>query len=125
MASLVVTEGKQQGLHFPLAEPLVSLGRDDVCTFQILDEQVSRTHLQVRLNPTSGAHVAADYRSANGVFVNGEQIVVPTALADGDAIRIGQTTLVYLVADHPDAQSALAAAAKKKGEWKRATIEKR
>jgi pSer/pThr/pTyr-binding forkhead associated (FHA) protein len=122
MASLVIIEGKQQGSCFVLSEPLVSLGRDDVCTFQILDEQVSRTHLQVRLNPTTGGHVAADYRSANGVFVNGDQIIMPTALKDGDKIRIGQTTLMYLSSDHPDAQSAMTAA-KKKGEWKRVTLE--
>jgi pSer/pThr/pTyr-binding forkhead associated (FHA) protein len=124
MASLVVIEGKQQGSCFSLTEPLVSLGRDDACTFQILDDQVSRTHLQVRLNPTTGTHVAADYRSANGVFVNEDQIVMPTMLKDGDKIRIGRTTLMYLTADHSDGQSALAAA-KQKGEWKRATIENR
>jgi len=121
MASLVVLEGTGQGAHFPLTEPLVSVGRDDTCTIQILDPQVSRKHLQVRLDSALGRHVAGDYRSAHGVIVNDKPIVVDTALNDGDRIRIGQTTLMYLVADHPDAPSALTAA-RKKGEWKRSTI---
>ena len=42
-------------------------------------------------------------------------------LSDGDRIKIGQTTLMYLAADHADAPAAVAAA-KKKGEWKRETL---
>ncbi len=121
MASLVVIEGLGEGSHFPLTEPLVSIGRDDTCTFQVLDSLVSRKHLQVRLDATLGKHVAGDYRSANGVFLNGKQIVLDTALKNGDKIRIGQTTLMYLTEDHADAPAALAAA-KKLGEWKRSTM---
>lgn len=121
MASLVVIEGPGQGSHFPLAEPLVSVGRDDTCTFQILDSFVSRKHLQIRLNTTIGKHIAGDYRSAHGVFVNEKQILLDTPLNDGDRIRIGQSTLIYLAADHADGPAALAAA-KKMGEWKRSTL---
>jgi len=121
MASLVVIEGPGQGLHFPLKEPLVSVGRDDTCTFQILDKFVSRKHLQVRLDATLGRHIAGDYRSAHGVIVNDKKILLDTALNDGDKIKIGETTLMYLAADHADAPAAVAAA-KKKGEWARSTI---
>lgn len=121
MASLVVLEGQGQGAHFPLTEPLVSVGRDDTCTIQILDPLVSRKHLQVRLDAALGKHVAGDYRSAHGVIVNDTQIVTDTALNDGDRIKIGQTTLMYLAADHADAPAAFTAA-KKKGEWKRTTL---
>lgn len=44
MASLVIVEGNGQGSHFPLTLPSVSLGRDDTCTFQVLDPLVSRDH---------------------------------------------------------------------------------
>lgn len=121
MASLVVIEGPVQNLHFPLTLPLVSIGRDDTCTFQILDPLVSRKHLQIRVDKSSGKHVAGDYRSGNGVYINDKQVLLDTALNDGDRIKIGSTTLMYLSVDHPDAPSALAAA-KKKGEWKRSTI---
>lgn len=122
MASLVVIEGQGQGTHFPLTEPLVSVGREDTCTFQVLDPLVSRKHLQLRLDATLGGYVAADYRSAHGVLVNDKQILLETLLRDGDRIKIGQTTLMYLAVDHPDAPTAIAAANKKKGEWKRSTL---
>lgn len=121
MATLVVLEGPGKVVQFPLTETLVSIGRDDTCTFQVLDPLVSRKHLQVKLDPLLGKHVAGDYRSAHGVFINDKQIVLDTVLHDGDRIRIGQTTLMYLSTDHPDAPSAVAAA-KKKGEWKRTTL---
>lgn len=121
MASLVVVEGPAEGAHFPLTAPLVSVGRDDDCTFQVLDPLVSRKHLQVRLEPSIGKHVAVDYRSAHGVYVNGKQILAETVLREGDKIGIGQSVLVYLASDHADAPAAMAAA-KKSGEWKRSTI---
>jgi len=121
MASLVVIEGPGEGMHFTLREPLVSIGRDDTCTFQILDAHVSRKHLQLKFDDRLGKHVAGDYRSAHGVFVNDKQVLLDVPLSDGDRIRIGQTTLVYLAMDHADAPTALAAA-KKMGEWKRSTI---
>lgn len=121
MASLVIVEGVDLGRLIPITDSLVSIGRDDTCTFQILDPLVSRKHLQIRFDSNFKSHVAGDYRSAHGVFVNNKQIVLDTPLLDGDKIRIGNTTLMYLVEDHPDAPSA-AAAAKKKDEWKRTTM---
>ena len=121
MASLVVVDGPAQGTHFPLVDPLVSVGREDTCTFQLLDPYVSRKHLQVKFDPNLGKHIAGDYRSGNGVFVNEKELLLDVALNDGDRIRIGTSVLVYLSTDHPDAAAALAAA-KKSGEWKRSTI---
>ncbi|MFZ4574346.1 MAG: FHA domain-containing protein [Phycisphaerales bacterium] len=121
MASLVVIEGPAQGTHFPLVEPLVSVGREDTCTFQLLDPYVSRKHLQVKFDARLGKHIAGDYRSGNGVFVNEKELLLDVPLVDGDRIRIGTSVIVYLSADHPDAATALAAA-KQSGEWKRSTM---
>lgn len=121
MASLVVMKGSSPGAHYPLSQTLVSVGRDSECNVQILDAMVSRKHLQIRFDEAAGKHVAGDYRSAHGVFVNGRKIVIDTPLNDGDKIMIGNTTLMYLVTDYADAPSA-AAAAKKKDEWKRTTL---
>ncbi len=121
MPSLVILEGVGQGRHLPITQPLVSVGRDDTCTFQVLDPLISRKHLQIRLDERLGRYVAGDYRSAHGVVINGKQVVTDVPLNDGDKIRIGGTTLIYLVDDQPDAAAALAAA-KKKDEWKRSTL---
>ena len=124
MASLVIVEGEGKGRHLPLKLPIVSVGRDDQCTFQVVHDMISRKHLQVRLNAADQRHYAGDYRSANGVFVNDKRIVLDTALADGDRIRIGPSTMVYLAAEHSEAE-ALTAAAKRSGEWKRETLMRR
>jgi pSer/pThr/pTyr-binding forkhead associated (FHA) protein len=122
MASLVFTEGPLKGTLFPLdPHHLISIGRDEDCTIQVLDPLVSRHHVQVRLDAASGRHVAADYRSANGVVVNGKRIVADAPLADGDAIRIGSTTIVYAASNFPDADTAMLSM-RKRGEWKRSTL---
>ena len=120
MASLVITQGTDEGRHLPLVAKLTSIGRDDACDYQILDERISRRHLQVRAAP-EGGHIVADYRSANGVFLNEVRITEDAVLRDGDRIRVGETTLVYLTADHATAEEALTEA-RRKGEWKRSTL---
>ncbi|MBN8597170.1 MAG: FHA domain-containing protein [Planctomycetes bacterium] len=121
MASLVITHANAIGDHFTLAEALTSIGREDDCTIQVLDEKVSRKHLQIRFDPATKLHYAGDYRSANGVFVNGKQLLSDVALNDGDRIRIGDTILLYFVADFPD-KAAAHAAVKKAGEWAKDTL---
>lgn len=121
MASLVISHGSALGDYYTLTEPLTSVGRDDTCTIQVLDEQVSRKHLQVRFDPATNTHFAGDYRSANGVFVNGKQLLIDVALNDGDRIRIGNTHLTYFLADFPD-KAAASAAVKKAGEWAKDTL---
>jgi pSer/pThr/pTyr-binding forkhead associated (FHA) protein len=121
MACLVVIEGPATGQHFALAQhKLVAIGRDDDCTFQIVDPLVSRRHLQIRLDK-DGNHIAADYRSANGVIVNGARLVGDRLLRNGDEITIGGSRIVYSTDDYTDAASAMADV-RKKGEWKRSTI---
>jgi pSer/pThr/pTyr-binding forkhead associated (FHA) protein len=122
MACLVCTDGPDKGVCFALTDrKFVSVGRDDDCTFQLRDPHVSRRHLQVSRSEDTSAHVAADYRTGNGTFVNGEDIVQPRPLEDGDTIRIGTTTLVYSVDDYPDAETAMHQV-KQKDEWKRSTV---
>ena len=54
MPCLVIIEGAAQGVHFPLTLPLTSIGREDTCTIQIVDNFVSRKHLQIRLDEALG-----------------------------------------------------------------------
>ncbi|MBX3380328.1 MAG: FHA domain-containing protein [Phycisphaeraceae bacterium] len=121
MASLVISHGADTGDFYKLTEALTSVGRDDTCTIQVLDEQVSRKHLQIRFDPATKLHFAGDYRSANGVFVNGKQVLLDVILNDGDRIRIGNTNLIYFSADFPD-KAAAHAAVKKAGEWAKDTL---
>ena len=121
MAVLEITDGVGAGQRLPLPEgQIVSIGRDDQCTYQILDPHISRKHLQVGFDNLAGGHYAADYRSANGVMVNDKRIVKPTVLANRDRIRIGQTTLVFRSDDEATEPPAREGA--RPGEWKRSTL---
>ena len=122
MACLIVTEGRDAGRKLALEQHrLVMIGRDTDCTFQILDEQVSRHHLQLKSDPGSGRHHAIDHGSSNGVYVNRARITQETLLNDGDLIQIGSTSLVYTTDDSPDAQRVVEVM-KKVGERWRSTI---
>ena len=62
-------------------------------TEDILDDpQVSRHHCQLKLQ--HGAYGFVDLQSRNGSLVNG-QAVEEIALADGDRIRIGNTSIEF------------------------------
>ena len=55
----------------------------------------SRRHATVRYE--NGNYVLRDERSANGTFVNGQQIeeMVPRVLAEGDHVGIGEHELLF------------------------------
>jgi len=124
MASLVLMTADGGGVHHPLRETITNIGRDHECHIQVVDERVSRHHLQIVHEAPSPRYVARDARSANGVSVNGRRIDIDTTLSDGDRITIGTTELMFLQDDHPSEAAALAAAKKRKDQWHRETVMK-
>jgi len=97
MACVIVTEGPEIGRHLDLEQHrIVMIGRDPDCTFHIADHSVSRRHLQFKAIPGAENHVAVDFGSSNGTFINESRIEQPTEVKDGDVIRIGETVLVYM-----------------------------
>jgi pSer/pThr/pTyr-binding forkhead associated (FHA) protein len=59
------------------------------------DKLTSRRHAIIRYD--NGNYVIADERSANGTFVNGQQLeeLVPRTLKDGDHVGIGEHELIF------------------------------
>lgn len=122
MPCLIVTEGPAKGAFFALEDHnLVIVGRDEDCTFQIVDLQISRHHVQLK-REKSGRHLACDFQSANGVKVNGIKIIGDMPLSDGDEIRIGQSSVAYSSTDYADAQAAMLS--RVGDQWKRSTIKR-
>jgi pSer/pThr/pTyr-binding forkhead associated (FHA) protein len=120
MASLIVLNGSQKDSYYPLGRRTTVIGRDEALMIQILDERVSRKHLQISFDKNKDAYYALDMRSRHGVYINGNKISSETQLADGDSITIGSTTLWFTVQDFPDKESALSHY-KKVGERSRPT----
>jgi DNA-binding winged helix-turn-helix (wHTH) protein len=79
---------------FALADGETIIGRDPRSHVWLDHEGVSRRHAQIRL---AGAErpVLTDLGSTNGTFVRGERVDGPTALADGDVIKVGSVTVKF------------------------------
>src|SRR5262245_2771246 len=91
---LIVIKGTDEGKQFELNAPVVSIGRDTGNTIRLTDTEVSRRHAEVFLRaPGDGTFYLRDIGSANGTFLNNEQIS-EAALKPGDHIQIGQSVLV-------------------------------
>lgn len=79
--------------EFDLPQGATIIGRSLECNLSIEDPLVSRQHAQIVIDG-SGARIE-DMRSRNGVRVNGLVVRQPTALQDGDRVRIGTHDLVF------------------------------
>jgi pSer/pThr/pTyr-binding forkhead associated (FHA) protein len=121
MASIIVVSGTQKGDYYPLGQRTNVVGRDEAVPIQILDEHVSRKHMQIRFDKDKGQYCALDMKSKHGVFINGGKIHDEVALVDGDQIHIGQTDLLFTEKDFADRESALSHF-KKVGERIRPTV---
>ena len=122
MASLIVTNGKREGDYYPLGHRTNVVGRDEAVPIQILDNMVSRKHLQIRFDAQTKRYFALDMKSRNGVYVNNRRIEDQTPLKDGDVILVGMTSLLFTDKDFQDRESALQHY-KKAGERMRMTRE--
>jgi pSer/pThr/pTyr-binding forkhead associated (FHA) protein len=92
-ATLVVRQGPQAGMSFPLAGNQIVIGREEGMDIALQDPESSRRHALVSWR--GGQFVIEDLGSTNGTFVNGVQITAPQVLNPGDSIGIGQTALVF------------------------------
>ena len=121
MASIMVMSGAQKGDYYPLGRRTNVIGRDEGAPIQILDEHISRKHMQIRFDPDKQQYCALDMKSKHGVFINGGKIHDETLLNNDDQIHIGRTDLLFTKEDFADRESALSHF-KKVGERMRATI---
>jgi len=107
MASLFIISGDQKGDYYPLGTRTYVIGRDEALPIQVLDDSVSRKHLQIRYDKQKRQYHALDMKSKHGVSINDKKITEETALIDGDEILIGQTTLLFTEKNFEDWESAL------------------
>jgi pSer/pThr/pTyr-binding forkhead associated (FHA) protein len=92
-------EGGETQQEYPLDKLEITIGRapnSDILLSK--DKLTSRRHATVHYE--NGHYTVRDERSANGTFVNGQQIdeLVPVELHDGDHVGIGEHELIFQVA---------------------------
>lgn len=107
MASIIITSGSQKGDYYLLGHRTNVIGRAESLPIQILDEHVSRRHMQIRFDAEKQQYCVLDMKSRHGVFINGQRISEETVLVDGDHILIGETTLLFTNTDFSDRESAM------------------
>jgi pSer/pThr/pTyr-binding forkhead associated (FHA) protein len=98
-ATLVIRQGPQAGMSFPLVGNQTVIGREEGLEISLQDPESSRRHTRVLWQ--AGQYVIEDMGSTNGTFVNGVQITAPQILNPGDSVGVGQTALVFQVAGAP------------------------
>lgn len=108
MASLIVASGPDKGKCYPLGRRTSVVGRDEGVLIQIVDQYISRKHLQIRYNGDTDLYYASDMKSRHGTFINGDRIYNEAALSDADTIDIGGVTLMFTRKDFEDREGALA-----------------
>jgi len=107
MASLIVASGQNEGDYYPLGQRTSVIGRDEAVPIQIIDQYISRKHMQIRFEKSQGRYYALDMKSKHGVFINKRRISEETVLSDADEIDIGGVTLLFTEKDFDDRQSAM------------------
>lgn len=85
---IVMQTGPNPGKEYRLDKPEVFLGRDLTCDIVINDSEVSRRHM--RFFAQGDSYILEDLGSTNGTFINGQRVVSPTILRNGELISIGE-----------------------------------
>lgn len=105
--ALKFISGKYQGGEFPLkADKPCVIGRSSELDMVLVEDMVSRKHAKITWG--QGKLNIEDLGSTNGTFVNGEKILKPSRIKEGDRILIGTSILKLVKAgssvDMTDAQ---------------------
>ncbi len=98
---LVVSDGELSGRRFAVSDAGLRLGRSSVNDIHIPDGGLSRNHCLFETEGEAGLRVM-DLASANGTYVNGEQLgAEPRVLKVGDEIEVGTMLLKVVGEDAP------------------------
>jgi hypothetical protein len=84
---------ENQTLTFNQQQYIWTLGRDRTNGICIDNPYLSRRHAIIRFSEDDQSFSLQDLNSSNGSFINGERIIKPTKLQEGDRIRLG--TLMF------------------------------
>ncbi len=74
-------------------KPSLVIGRNPQADIHLPAPVISWHH--ARLNRTPQGHILTDLHSTNGTFINGQRLVRPHLLRQGDVVQIGPFKLVY------------------------------
>ncbi len=92
----VLMDKRRPDKRYDIASDSVGIGRSRKNNQVVLDDAtVSRQHAKIKLEDDN--FYLYDLGSANGTFVNDEQIREPRKLKDGDVIKFGEMELIFKI----------------------------
>ena len=98
---IVFLTGPNKDKHFEISSASLRIGRSSSSDVQIPDEELSRNHCMIEVS-SDGALTITDLASANGTFLNGENIEGDTKpLKLGDEVSIGTSVFVITTPTSP------------------------
>jgi pSer/pThr/pTyr-binding forkhead associated (FHA) protein len=74
---------------FPLALGTYEIGRDPGAHVRLDGSEISRHHARLRI--TDQEAILEDLKTVNGTYVNGQRLVAPRPVSDGDEVMFGST----------------------------------
>jgi len=92
MAYLKIIEANKDVRVYELARRVLTIGRAPTNPIQVLDDDISRVHAQIRYE--NGQYVITDMKSKNGTYLN-NVLIKENKLSAGDRIRIGDTKFIF------------------------------
>ena len=102
--TLTVLAGPSTGAVIPLVGDDWVLGRGHNASVQLDDTGLSRRH--ARIFTRGDDLMIEDLGSTNGTFVQGQRLVEPTPLRDGNRIQLANTLLRFSLLDALEYETA-------------------
>ena len=91
---IVLCAGNQwRGVYRLVEGRCLTIGRESSNQIAVDDDRCSRRHCEIFFGP--GGWLVRDLGSSNGTNVNGKKIARPTALSEGDLVKVGKSTFLY------------------------------
>ena len=91
--SLEVTEGVDSGKKFKVENKTITIGRNEVCDFQLTDEYVSNKHCQIVFREDH--FTVIDLESLNKTKVNGNSFQQRN-IDNDDVLSLGKTKIRFI-----------------------------
>ena len=92
-----LVHGQERKLH---CGAIFTIGRDYSSDLALEDKAVSRHHAVIR-QLGSGDYYVIDSGSANGTYVNGNRVTMPTRLNHGDRLSFGALEVAFISGQKP------------------------
>ncbi len=104
---LIVRAGPVPGKIYPIMKQEVVIGRDSSTDVLINDAEISRHHAVIKASPEG--YIIEDLGSTNGTIINGQRIIGPHILHEGEMINLGEhIALIFEAQEAFDPDATLA-----------------